>query len=117
MDESQTFFKFSASRISYLDITLDVDHSNCLGMKLCDLQLKMLIDKALLMFYGEVGRGIVTEIIDWDESSRQALVRVLTDFTVKVSNAITLCSSFQGNSCTFSLNEVSDHLMTHAALD
>jgi len=42
-----------SSRISYLDIHIDVDQNKCDDLKLCNMQLKMLIDNALLTLYGE----------------------------------------------------------------
>jgi len=105
-----------SSRISYLDIHIDVDQNKCDDLKLCNMQLKMLIDNALLTLYGETGRNIVTEVIRCNSSARRAVIRISTDYVVKVSNSLTLCSSVMGISCAFRINKVSGHLMAFAEL-
>jgi len=100
----------------YLDTSIEFEEAGSV-QELTAVELKVIINKALLDLYGEVGCSIQVDVLRCDTESIRFILRTPYRSLVHVWSALTLCGVYKEHTLAFRVHMVSDHLMTLAHLD
>jgi len=106
------------SNWAYLDASIEFEEEEAGSVQeLTAVEVKVIVNKALLDLYGEVGCSIQVDVLRCDSGSRRFILRTPHRSLVRVWSALTLCSAYKEHTLAFRVHMVSDHLMTLAHLD
>jgi len=72
--------------------------------------IKGAIISSLTTVFGEIGGQTDVDLLTFDESKQKGILRVQSDFLVKVRAALTLISNFQGIPAIFQVNQSTQQL-------
>ncbi|KAJ6630193.1 Ribonuclease P protein subunit p14 [Pseudolycoriella hygida] len=93
----------------YLDVSLDTESR---PEVLLPTYFKSKIDQSLQSIFGEIGGHTTVDILKFSQTDQRAILRVPSDYYVKLRAALSLISSFQEIPCCFKVNAASSVLLS-----
>lgn len=70
------------------------------------------IDQSLQTVFGEIGGHTTVDVLKFDQTNQRAILRVPSDYYVKLRAALSLISSFQDIPCCVKVNTASPVLLS-----
>ncbi|XP_031561534.1 ribonuclease P protein subunit p14-like [Actinia tenebrosa] len=99
----------------YLKVLLEFERCDGVNVPEIDMLLyKRLLIQALEELHGQVGAALTVDVLKYNSSTLQAILRVPESGLVKVWSALTLFGFYQDQRCAFRVLQVSPHLMAFA---
>ncbi|KXJ25942.1 ribonuclease P protein subunit p14 [Exaiptasia diaphana] len=102
----------------YLKVALEFeerdDEESSVKPVLDILSYKKLILEALEQLHGQVGGALVVDVLKYEQTTSEAILRVKESGLVKVWSALTLLGYYKDHRCAFHICQVSPHLMALA---
>ncbi|XP_053698108.1 ribonuclease P protein subunit p14-like [Sabethes cyaneus] len=96
------------SEFYYLDISLKLAAE---PEQLLPVYFKSCLEQALVRIFGEIGGQTTVDILKFDTKQARAIIRVPTDFYVKLRSVISLIGQFQDIPCSFVVHKASPLLL------
>jgi len=76
------------------------------------LTLKEKIDQSLQTIFGEIGGHTTVDVLKFNQTNQRAILRVPSDYYVKLRAALSLISSFQDIPCCIKVKAASPVLLS-----
>uniref|UniRef100_A0A6M2DTM9 Putative ribonuclease p protein subunit p14-like isoform x3 n=1 Tax=Xenopsylla cheopis TaxID=163159 RepID=A0A6M2DTM9_XENCH len=93
----------------YLDLSLELDQD---ASQISVVFFKKNVLNSLTQLFGDISSSVNVDLLKYDPSRHRAIIRVSSDYYVKLRAALTLCSSYEDIKCSYKINNASPSLLS-----